>query len=337
MNCYLIINIIRLSGQTGENMKMKYILLILSLCAGLTLTSCRNTAPPQQNAPSSPSPIETQQTAASWQSISPEEAYDRLKNEEGIFLLDVRTAEEWKEGHIPGSFNIPVDNVADGIAAQPVNHDDTIFIYCRSGNRSKTAANALIAAGYTNVYDLGGIGDWPYEVVVGEETDYSVFPLQHTFWQNRFHEGEAASEGEQRQLIPDFTLPSNTGSDISLSDYNGSIVVLNFWASWCPPCVAEMPEFVALENEFESRGDVKLLTINLTDGMRETRDDADGFIDKNGYDFTVLYDEQGEVSGMFGISSIPTTVVIDKEGYLSSYVLGATNYDAVMSMVNEVK
>lgn len=102
---------------------------------------------------------------ASFSRITPEEAKKRLDSETDIILLDVRTKEEFAEGHIPNSVLIPVD-VLEGEAPQNLKDKETpIFIYCRSGNRSVTAANILIKMGYTNVYDLGGIKNWPYEVV----------------------------------------------------------------------------------------------------------------------------------------------------------------------------
>jgi len=110
---------------------------------------------------------------------------------------------------------------------------------------------------------------------------------------------------------------------------------LNFWDSWCPPCIDEMPE---LQDVHDSLGEGKvLLAINLTDGQRETRELADKFLDKNGYDMNVLYDTEGKAYTPFGISSIPQTFIIDKEGMVIYNISGATNkatIDALVALVD---
>lgn len=105
-------------------------------------------------------------TAAS-QLISPADAKKRLDTEQGIILLDVRTAEEHAAGHIKGSIVIPVDNIAAEAATKLADKNAVIFVYCHSGRRSAIAAAELVKLGYTHVFDLGGIIDWPYEVVKG--------------------------------------------------------------------------------------------------------------------------------------------------------------------------
>jgi rhodanese-related sulfurtransferase len=97
--------------------------------------------------------------------VTPKEAKQRLDNKEEIILLDVRTKEEYDSGHIKGSMLIPVDDLDEEVKNKLMDKDATIFVYCRSGNRSVTAANILIKQGYTKVYNLGGIQSWPYEVV----------------------------------------------------------------------------------------------------------------------------------------------------------------------------
>ena len=95
--------------------------------------------------------------------ISPEEARARLENEEGVILLDVRTPEEYTEIRIPGSLLIPLQTLEKEAPVQLPDQDAPIFMYCRSGRRSLDAARILVELGYTQVYDLGGIIDWPYE------------------------------------------------------------------------------------------------------------------------------------------------------------------------------
>lgn len=97
--------------------------------------------------------------------ITAEEAKKRLDSEKEIILIDVRTKEEYDTGHIKGSILIPVDNLKEEAAKTLTDKEAVIFVYCRSGNRSKTAANILGDLGYKKVYNLGGIINWPYEIV----------------------------------------------------------------------------------------------------------------------------------------------------------------------------
>lgn len=102
---------------------------------------------------------------ASFTNITPEEAKKRLDSEKEIILLDVRTKEEYDTGHIKDSILIPVDNLKQEAEGKLKDKEAPIFVYCRSGNRSTAAAKILVELGYKNVYNLGGINKWPYEVV----------------------------------------------------------------------------------------------------------------------------------------------------------------------------
>ncbi len=104
-----------------------------------------------------------QENAESFQTITPEKAYQRLDQEEGIVLIDVRTEEEYQEKHIPGSVLLPLSELEKEIEEVVQDKETVVFIYCRSGNRSAQGAKILSEMGYTEVYDLGGIIDWPYE------------------------------------------------------------------------------------------------------------------------------------------------------------------------------
>lgn len=105
----------------------------------------------------------TQKT--NFSNIDQEEAKKRLDREKGIILLDVRTKEEYETGHIKGSILLPLDNLEEEAVNKFKDKKSPIFVYCRSGNRSVRAANILIEQGYENVYNMGGINDWPYGIV----------------------------------------------------------------------------------------------------------------------------------------------------------------------------
>ncbi|WP_156625978.1 rhodanese-like domain-containing protein [Clostridium tertium] len=96
--------------------------------------------------------------------ITSEEAKEEMNNGD-VTILDVRTEEEYNSGHIENSILITVDDIESKAEEILSNKDEKILVYCRSGNRSKKAADLLVKMGYTNVYDFGGIKDWPYEVV----------------------------------------------------------------------------------------------------------------------------------------------------------------------------
>jgi peroxiredoxin len=145
------------------------------------------------------------------------------------------------------------------------------------------------------------------------------------------------TQPDKKPLLPDFTLEANNGKNVSLSDYAGKVVVLNFWASWCPTCKEEMPQFQKLHDQLKDSHEAVLLMLNQTDGQRETKEKANNYLADNGFDFLNLYDT-GEVGyAIFGINGIPTTVVIDKDGRLSDYVMGMTDCNTVIKMIAGTK
>ena len=131
---------------------MKKLIPIVSILAALLLlAACAPKAP-----------------VAEYHKITAEQAKERLGSGDELILLDVRTQEEYDAGHIAGAILLPNETITE--TEQPDILPDLnaeILIYCRSGNRSAQAAKKLVAQGYTNVYDFGGIIDWPYETVTG--------------------------------------------------------------------------------------------------------------------------------------------------------------------------
>ena len=96
--------------------------------------------------------------------ITAEEAKQIMDSEEGYIILDVRTQDEYDEGHIPGAIVISHEEIEEKAEEVLTDKDQLILVYCRSGRRSKIAAEALVELGYTNIKEFGGIIDWPYEV-----------------------------------------------------------------------------------------------------------------------------------------------------------------------------
>lgn len=99
-----------------------------------------------------------------YQQISQEEAKEMMDNQE-VLILDVREQDEYDSGHIPGAVLLPVGSITEESAAEVIPEKDaTVLVYCRSGNRSKTASKTLAELGYTGIYEFGGIITWPYDV-----------------------------------------------------------------------------------------------------------------------------------------------------------------------------
>ena len=124
--------------------------LILLLLAVMMLTACGQDTEKDQG--------------AVYMNITAEEAKQIMDSEEGYIILDVRTQEEYDEGHIPGAILIPNTEIEARAEEELPDKDQLILVYCRSGRRSKIAAEVLVELGYTNIKEFGGIIDWPYEV-----------------------------------------------------------------------------------------------------------------------------------------------------------------------------
>lgn len=103
--------------------------------------------------------------AAAYRRVSMQEAVDMMADEDGCIILDVRTAQEFASGHIPGAMLLPNEDIGTEEIAQLPDKSQLILVYCRSGNRSKQAADKLVRLGYTNIVEFGGINSWPGEIV----------------------------------------------------------------------------------------------------------------------------------------------------------------------------
>jgi len=148
----------------------------------------------------------------------------------------------------------------------------------------------------------------------------------------------ATAEGVKvGDLAYDFTLENYSGEDVTLSDYRGKIVIINFWASWCRPCRDEMPHFQTIQDEIEAAGsdaDIVILSVNMTDGTYETKDTAHGYVTANGFTFPLLFDD-GSVSSLYEAYYIPETYILDKDGIIIKVIEGSTNLETLNAAVDE--
>lgn len=129
-----------------------------------------------------------------------------------------------------------------------------------------------------------------------------------------------------------FKLKDLNGKEVSLSDYKGKKVFLNFWATWCPPCKAEMPEMEMLYQETKN-SDLVILAVNLD----EEKDTVQKFINSNKYNFPVLLDTGNIVASQYEVVSIPTSFFIDKEGNIVDKHIGAMTIEDMKNYINNIK
>ena len=132
------------------------------------------------------------------------------------------------------------------------------------------------------------------------------------------------------ELAPDFTLVNLGGEEVSLSDYRGQYVLINFWATWCKYCDIEMPDLNKLNEENE---DLVVLAVNVM----EDKNTVDEYIEEGGYSFPVVLDEKGEVAITYLISAFPTSYFVDKEGILLGGVPGMMTYAQMNQILDSIR
>ncbi|MDP4550106.1 TlpA disulfide reductase family protein [Alkalihalobacillus macyae] len=149
-------------------------------------------------------------------------------------------------------------------------------------------------------------------------------------------DGEAVESEEvgikEGQIAPNFKLQTLDGETVQLSDYRGERVIINFWATWCPPCRAEIPDFQKL---YEKK-DAKILAVNLTE-TEENPEEVKGFIKEYGMTFPVLMDVNSDVSTTYQVRAYPTSYMIDSDGRIQFVAMGALNYDLMVQEYEKMK
>ncbi len=144
-------------------------------------------------------------------------------------------------------------------------------------------------------------------------------------------ETQAVQNEAAQETVPDFTVLDMDGNTVSLSDYFGKPIVLNFWATWCGPCKSELPAFDSAYAEYSD--EITFLMVNLTDGVQDTVDGTKSFAEKNGYTFPIYFDTEYSAATAYGVRSIPMTVFVQADGSLLDYSIGAISEDTLAGYI----
>ena len=123
---------------------------------------------------------------------------------------------------------------------------------------------------------------------------------------------------------PEFSLSDPSGKTYTLSELKGSVVFINFWATWCPPCIEEMPSIQNLYNGFKDRKEFRMVTILYKDDYEK----AMAYMKQNNYALPVLIDREGKSAKAYGVTGVPETYIVDKQGVLRQKVIGPADWNS---------
>jgi len=139
--------------------------------------------------------------------------------------------------------------------------------------------------------------------------------------------GKPPQSPRQGFIAPDFTLDLLGGGQVSLSELRGSVLMINLWASWCPPCRAEMPAIQNAYEDYHDRG-FEVLAINTT--YQDQEEAAQAFVNEFGLTFPVLLDRTGSVANRYLLRALPTTFFVDRDGVIQDVVIGGPMSEALI-------
>lgn len=133
----------------------------------------------------------------------------------------------------------------------------------------------------------------------------------------------------------DFSVLNSEGEMVNLSSFFGKPIVVNFWATWCGPCQAELPEFEEAYKKYN--GDIEFLMVNLTDGYNDTVDSVKQFVNRNKFEFPLYFDTEYSAANTYSIYSIPQTLFIDKDGNIIKSYKGRISKQALEGYIERLK
>lgn len=178
--------------------------------------------------------------------------------------------------------------------------------------------------------------DQPNEIVVTPESGMpgegyvpSVEPPAESVYPDLYE-----VEDPSLEYAVDFTFTDRDGVEHRLSDFYGKPIIINFWATWCPPCQAELPYFDAASKFYQDK--IQFLMVDLVDGSYETEDSTIQFVEENRYSFPLFFDSYGEGSDAYEITAIPLTVAINSHGQIVTTHLGSMTQEELMELINQL-
>lgn len=296
---------------------------------------------------------ETAETAGKgeYQKLTAEEAKKRIDSGDNLVILDVRTQEEFDEKHIDGAVLIPNEEIGEEPLAQLPDLNQEILIYCRSGNRSSQAAGKMLKAGYTNVYDFGGINDWPYDTVTGSEDADSKKETKADSTETGAEEtpidvGDSKIMESQNDnpSLSAFTTTDIDGNKVTQDIFKDhDLTMVNIWATFCGPCLREMPELGEINTEYADKGFqiVGIVTDVITnDGTISASqiETAKYAIEETGASYKHLLPSMDLLMGpLQDASVVPTTIFVDKEGkQVGEIQTGARSKEDWETIINDL-
>lgn len=253
--------------------------------------------------------------------ITAEEAYKRMKSGDPVVIVDVRTAEEYAEKHIPGAILVPLDTIGDEAPADLPVKDAELLIYCRSGHRSAQASAKLAKLGYTNVNDFGGIKDWPYETESGE-------------WKGDSKDG---------------TLTSFSTFDINGRYYDESLfaskklTMVNAWTTWCGYCLMEMPYLGELSKDYSDNKNFQIVGVaadTTNDGLSfsmDTINQSRSLATQAGATYKQILPTRSLIKAQLSKAiTVPYTFFVDSKGKVVAEEFGAKSKEDWQSLINSL-
>ena len=307
----------------------KYGALLLTAALLTTLTACADDSVGVIGGQDGPTEVYVTdgETESTWKTITAEEAKARMDSGDPVTVVDVRTAAEYADGHIEGALLLPNEEIGTTPPYLLPDKDAEILLYCRSGNRTQQAAKKLTAMGYTNVYDFGGILDWPYDPETGPAETAEPTPP------------------DRGGVLSSFTTEDLDGNTVDPSILEGyPINMINVWATFCGPCINEMPDLGVLAEEYKEKG-IQIIGIvsdvRAADGSydEELLDLARDIVEATGANYPHLLPSDDLVEAKLqSIQAVPTTFFVDDTGRTigSAYVVGAQSADQWREILDEL-
>ncbi len=171
----------------------------------------------------------------------------------------------------------------------------------------------------------GGIYDYSLSPTETKKTIQESLPVNNKSLEMGVHVGKKA---------PDFQLQTLAGKEINLSDMKGKKVILNFWATWCPPCKAEMPHMQEFY-QVQKGNNVEILAVNLTTAEKDSNNIGQ-FVNDYGLTFPILLDSNGEIGDTYQAFTIPTSYIIDSKGTIRKRIIGPMDKKMIAELINSI-